>query len=47
MIYSFLNKFNLVNSTFRIEFIILIQTELKQSELVDVNYVFTPKVKLN
>ena len=46
MICSFLIHFNLINSTFVFEFIILIQTKLKESELVNVNYIFTPKVKL-
>ena len=46
MIFSFLIEFNFINSTFIFEFINLIQTELKSSELVDVNYIFTPEVKL-
>ena len=47
MICRFLIEFNLFNSTFISEFIFSIQTKLKQSELVDVGYIFTPKVKLN
>ena len=39
MIYSFLIEFNLIDSTFMFEFIILIQTKLKSSELVDAGYI--------
>ena len=46
MFYRSLIEFNLINSTFIVEFIILIQTKLKWSGLFDFDNIFTPKVKL-
>ena len=45
MAYSFIIEFKLTSSTFMFEFIILIRTKLRLSELVDGNYIFTPQVK--